>query len=170
MKYAYTFADGSISAVEVSEEIAAVLAELDRAEKSNDRRETRRHVSMDKLLDKGMELRDYSQDLEFIEECERFERKELRLEQTQRQVFNKYLTEKQSEVFYRHKILKYKNTKIARQLSITEGAVRKLIYKAENKLYPIALQVLKESGFKSRYEFEDINFESEFLLDLLLKS
>lgn len=163
--YTYKFADGTESEVEISPELAAVLNELDRKEKSSDRRETRRHVSMDGLAEAGIGIRDVKQDLDFVLEQNDFYKKELWLEGIQKQVLKKHLTERQAEVFYLHKILKYNNSKIARQLNITEGAVRKLIEKAETKLYDIVVQ---EFEIENDFTFENIDFEDIAFLEELL--
>jgi RNA polymerase sigma-70 factor (ECF subfamily) len=46
VKILYQFADGKISEIEVSDELGELLLGLDRQEQNNDRRETRRHVSL----------------------------------------------------------------------------------------------------------------------------
>ena len=43
MKTKYEFVNGEVVEIEVSEEWAEVLAELDRQEYNNDKKETRRH-------------------------------------------------------------------------------------------------------------------------------
>ena len=54
----YTFADGTISAAEVNDELGAAIAELDARERRNNKRETRRHVSMDYLNENGIDFDD----------------------------------------------------------------------------------------------------------------
>lgn len=51
----YKFADGTTSKVEVSDEIYALCEEIEIEEKSSDRRETRRHVSMESLVEMNLE-------------------------------------------------------------------------------------------------------------------
>lgn len=51
----YKFADGSISKVEVSDELFKEIEKLDKAEKNNERAETRRHVSIQELAEKCIE-------------------------------------------------------------------------------------------------------------------
>ena len=51
----YKFADGTTSKVEVSDEIYAICEEMEIEEKSSDRRETRRHVSMESLVEMNLE-------------------------------------------------------------------------------------------------------------------
>lgn len=47
MKIKYTFANGDVTEVEVSEEIGAVVLDLDRQEYNANHRETRRHCSLE---------------------------------------------------------------------------------------------------------------------------
>ena len=47
MKYSYTFANGETKEIEVSEEWAAVVMELDRQTYNLNQKETRRHCSLD---------------------------------------------------------------------------------------------------------------------------
>lgn len=54
-EYIYRFADGTKSVVEVSDELYAFLKEEDKREKFGNRRETRRHVSLDELAESGIE-------------------------------------------------------------------------------------------------------------------
>ena len=52
-KVNYEFVTGEVVEVEVSEEWAEVLAEMDRKEYNNEKKETRRHCTMDVLGDEG---------------------------------------------------------------------------------------------------------------------
>lgn len=163
--YTYKFADGTESEAEITPEIAALLKEFDDKEKSDNRKETRRHVSTDMLAEKGVGISDERQDIGIVLERNDFYREEIWREQMQKQAFRKHLTDQQAEAFYRHKILDYNKSKIARQLGITEGAARKLIEKAEKKLYGIVIQRFKPTA---DFTFEDIDFEdTSFLEDLL---
>lgn len=47
VKIAYRFADGHVEEMEVEQEVAETLKELDRQEYNNNHRETRRHVTFD---------------------------------------------------------------------------------------------------------------------------
>ncbi len=60
-EYIYRFADGTKSVVEVSDELYAFLKEEDKKEKFGNRRETRRHVSLDELRENGIELPVYDE-------------------------------------------------------------------------------------------------------------
>ena len=55
MKITYKFVTGEVAEVEVSEEIGAVIVDLDRQEYNNDHKETRRHYSLEGKVYKGMD-------------------------------------------------------------------------------------------------------------------
>ena len=55
--YTYKFADGMKSVVEVDDELYGILIEMDRQEKYGNRRETRRHVSLETLTEMGLYFR-----------------------------------------------------------------------------------------------------------------
>jgi len=54
------------------------------------------------------------------------------------------LTYRQADAYFRHKYLNIQKTEIARYLNVTEGAVRKLIKKAEVNLQKYRLANEKE--------------------------
>lgn len=54
------------------------------------------------------------------------------------------LTYRQADAYFRHRYLHIKKTEIARYLNVTEGAVRKLIKKAETTLREYRLANEKE--------------------------
>ena len=54
--YTYTFTDGTTSTAEVSDELFDALAYADWREKYDDKRETRRHISLDYLNDNGIDF------------------------------------------------------------------------------------------------------------------
>ncbi|MCL2177327.1 MAG: sigma-70 family RNA polymerase sigma factor [Firmicutes bacterium] len=58
----YEFADGTTSEVAVSGEIYSVYEQLQTQEKSNNRKETRRHISLDYLKEKGVSFADNESD------------------------------------------------------------------------------------------------------------
>jgi len=155
--------------VDVNDATAAFLKESDAKLKSNNRKETRRHCSLDRLLDMGAVKRDYTQDLDFVLEWNDYYDEEILRERLQKQVFKKFLTDKQADIFYKHKILKYSKVKIAKGLGITEGAVRKQILKAEEAMEAPAARVseIRGSG-KGFVFFDDILYEEiRFLLTFL---
>lgn len=53
MKITYKFVTGEVAEVEVSEEIGAVIVDLDRQEYNNDHKETRRHYSLEGKVYEG---------------------------------------------------------------------------------------------------------------------
>ena len=58
MKIRYEFATGEISEVEVSEELGRAIADMTHKAALRDRAETRRHVSLDRLLTLGAQISD----------------------------------------------------------------------------------------------------------------
>ena len=55
MKITYKFVTGEVAEVEVSEEIGAVIVDLDLQEYNNDHKETRRHYSLEGKVYEGMD-------------------------------------------------------------------------------------------------------------------
>jgi len=53
--YTYKFADGTKSVVEVEDKLYDLLIEMDKEEKYGNRRETRRHVSLETLTEMNVE-------------------------------------------------------------------------------------------------------------------
>lgn len=53
MKIMYQFANGDFSEIEVSEELGELLLALDQQERNNDRKETRRHDSLEGMAYEG---------------------------------------------------------------------------------------------------------------------
>ena len=68
MKIRYEFANGEISEVEVSEELGRTLAEMTHRAALRDRAETRRHVSLDKLISLGAQIGDGNPSVEELTE------------------------------------------------------------------------------------------------------
>lgn len=52
----YEFSDGTIQEIEVSGELAAIIASMAEHEKHNEKRETRRHISLNYLNSKGIDI------------------------------------------------------------------------------------------------------------------
>ena len=52
----YKFADGHTKEIEVSDEVAAAFAQLEKYEKKVERKETRRHVSLNLLMENGYDF------------------------------------------------------------------------------------------------------------------
>lgn len=147
----YKFIDGHKEEIEVTEEVAAAFEQLEKYEKKVERKETRRHISLNLLMENGF---DFSADdtdiLDAFEKAEQ-EKSEWREEQFRRQVLDdkkkeilSLLTYRQADAYFRHKYLHIQKTEIARYLNVTEGAVRKLIKKAEVNLQKYRLANEKE--------------------------
>lgn len=147
----YKFVDGHKEEIEVSDEVAAAFAQLEKYEKKVERKETRRHISLNLLMENGF---DFSADdtdiLDTFDKAEQ-EKSEWREEQFRRLVLDdkkkeifSLLTYRQADAYFRHKYLRIQKTEIARYLNVTEGAVRKLIKKAEANLRKYRLANEKE--------------------------
>ena len=147
----YKFIDGHKEEIEVTEEVAAAFEQLEKYEKKVERKETRRHISLNLLMENGF---DFSADdtdiLDAFEKAEQ-EKSEWREERFRRRVLDdkkmeiiSLLTYRQADAYFRHKYLRIQKTEIARHLNVTEGAVRKLIKKAEVNLQKYRLANEKE--------------------------
>lgn len=137
----YKFADGHTEEIQVTDEVAAVFEQLEKYEKKVERKETRRHVSFDKLIESGFEFFDENEDILDTLDKQEQEKSEWQEELYQRKVLDdkkkeilSLLTYRQADAYFRHKYLHIKKTAIARYMGVTEGAVRKLIKKAETYL------------------------------------
>lgn len=71
-KYTYYFNDGTKSIVEVPNELYDILIAFDDEELNNNRRNTRRHSSLEGLAENGIEIADKNSDA-----CEQCKNKEL---------------------------------------------------------------------------------------------
>ena len=147
----YKFADGHKEEIEVSDEVAAAFAQLEKYEKKVERKETRRHISLNLLMENGFYFSaDDTDILDAFDKAEQ-EKSEWLEEQFRRQVLGdkkkeifSLLTYRQADAYFRHKYLHIQKTEIARYLNVTEGAVRKLIKKAEVNLQKYRLANEKE--------------------------
>ena len=147
----YKFADGHSEEIEVSDEVAAAFAQLEKYEKKVERKETRRHVSLNLLMENGFDFSADDTDFLDVLDKEEQEKSEWREEQFCRRVLGdkkmeifSLLTFRQADAYFRHKYLHIQKTEIARYLNVTEGAVRKLIKKAEANLQKYRLANEKE--------------------------
>ena len=147
----YKFADGHTEEIEVTEEVAATFEQLEKYEKKVERKETRRHVSLNVLLDNGFDFPTAGTDILDTLDKQEQEKSEWQKEKFRRHNLNgkkaeifSLLTYRQADAYFRHKYLHIKKTEIARYMGITEGAVRKLIKKAEITLREYRLANEKE--------------------------
>ena len=122
----YKFADGHTEEIEVTDEVAAAFEQLEKYEKKVERKETRRH-------------KEEQEKSEWKEE--KFRRHNI--DGKKQEIFS-LLTYRQADAFFRHKYLHIKKTEIAKSMNVTEGAVRKLIKKAEANLQEYKLAHDKE--------------------------
>lgn len=137
----YKFVDGHTEEIEVTDEVAAAFEQLEKYEKKVERKETRRHVSLNVLLENGFDFPVENGDIIDALDKQEQEKSEWKEEQFRRHNFDdkkkeifSLLTYRQADAYFRHKYLYIKKTEIARYMGITEGAVRKLIKKAEATL------------------------------------
>ena len=98
--YTYKFADGTKSAVEVEDELYDLLIEMDKEEKYGNRRETRRHVSLETLTEMNVEP-SYTDEYNFDEIFGGMENEQLQeaiseLLPTQQSLLNRLFVEKQT--------------------------------------------------------------------------
>lgn len=153
----YTFADGHKEELEVTDEVAEVFYELEKYEQKVNRKETRRHVSLDMLEEAGFEFADPETTIEALwekqelEEAEerRADREDRKLERQQKWLELR-LTARQAQAYFKFKYLEMKKVDIAKEMGVTEGAVRKLILKAEENLEKLRLQAIEAKKEKKR--------------------
>lgn len=125
-KIKYEFADGTTSEIEVSEEIYALHLQLLQEEKRNHWRETRRHISLNYLSDKGIDIESNAADP--LNDCEQRENEE--------RIHNaiKHLSDKQRElaqkVFYDGMTL----TAIAKEKGVSQPAITQQLATVIKKL------------------------------------
>lgn len=131
----YKFADGHTEEIKVTEEVAAAFEQLEKYEKKVERKETRRHVSLNVLMENGFDFPTASTDILDALDKQEQEKSEWQEEKFRRHNLNdkkkeifSLLTYRQADAYFRHKYLHIKKTEIARYMNVTEGAVRKLIY------------------------------------------
>lgn len=148
----YKFADGHTEEIEVSDEVATAFAQLEKYEKKVECKETRRHVSLNLLMEKGFDFSADDTDFLDVLDKEEQEKSEWREEQFRRRVLGdkkmeifSLLTFRQADAYFRHKYLHIQKTEIARYLNVTEGAVRKLIKKSGSKFTEIQISKRERS-------------------------
>ena len=122
----YSFATGEVVEIEVANHIAETAMEIERATLNNNRRETHRHNSVEKLTELGFQFKDKSVDIAAIfEEQQRNELLQNELEKllpTQRNLVQKIFFEGISI------------TQIAQADSVCESAIRNRLKKIYKKL------------------------------------
>ncbi len=93
----YTFADGTTSEIEVTDELYALHLQLVQEEKRNHWRETRRHTSLNYLMEMGVDFTDTAADpvaaVELREDDERIHKAIAALSDRQRELAQKVFFE-----------------------------------------------------------------------------
>ena len=119
----YTFADGHKEELEVTDEVAEVFYELEKYEQKVNRKETRRHVSLDMLEEAGFEFADPETTIEALwekqelEEAEerRADREDRKLERQQKWLESR-LTARQAQAYFKFKYFGMKKVDIAKEM------------------------------------------------------
>ncbi|MFQ7078666.1 MAG: hypothetical protein ACLRSW_12400 [Christensenellaceae bacterium] len=115
----YEFADGHSEEIEVSDEVAAAFAQLEKYEKKVERKETRRHISLNLLMENGFDF--FADDTDILDAFDKAEQEksEWRKEQFRRQVLDdkkmeifSLLTYRQADAYFRHKYLNIQKTRL----------------------------------------------------------
>ena len=149
----YPLANGKFVDIEVNDEVFEVYQKLVEYEKKTERRETRKRVSLDRLKEWGKDFADHATNFADFEdddennyrltteekyqlELERLEREQKWLQRKEKKLAI-MLTQRQAEAYFHFKYLSMKKVDIAKRMGVTEGAVRKLILKAEENLEKI---------------------------------
>ena len=128
-KIIYEFCDGTINKIEVSDELYAIHEQMVLEEKRNHKRETRRHVSLNYLNSKGIDIESIGSDpLTALIKSE----KENRI-----QNLLSYLSDKQQQLVEKVFFEGMTVTAVARQENVSQQAISKkmlVIYKKLKKL------------------------------------
>lgn len=125
MKYTYHFANGESSEIEVSDEDAFALSELDRVEYNNNQRETRRHAS----------LESFNMDDSLIPSNDNTEADVIRnLENEAVHIAMQHLLPQQKELIYRVYMERKTIASIARAECVNEAAIRGRLKKIYAKM------------------------------------
>ena len=133
-KINYEFADGTTSEIEVTDELYALHLELVQQEKRNHWKETRRHISLNYLSDKGIDIESNAADP--LDDCKQRENEE--------RIHNaiKHLSDKQRElaqkVFYDGMTL----TAIAKEKGVSQPAITQQLATVIKKLKKLLQKTL----------------------------
>ena len=120
--------------VEVTEEFAAQYAQLEKDEKNVNRKETRRHQSLDKSMEHGFDVADPNVNV--------FEQVERRLLSEQIHTALHKLTDKQRAVFILYAEYEYSFREIGEQLELAKNTVREYYMSAVKKLKKVLQNTL----------------------------
>lgn len=127
----YKFADGHSEEIEISDEVAAAFAQLEKYEKKVERKETRRHVSLNLLMENGFDFSADDTDFLDVLDKEEQEKSEWREEQLCRRVLGdkkmgifSLLTFRQADAYFRHKYLHIQKTEIVDMATIRKRQLK----------------------------------------------
>lgn len=139
MKIIYKFADGSISEVEVEEEVGQAII-VSRREEENYERKMRYHcpVSIDKLEYEGLEFADQDTPMTILER---------KIEHEQQKTLNDYVMSKLTEI-QRRRILMVAEGKTTREIAEIEGVAQQVVSKS--------IIATRKKATKLKEEFEKI--------------
>lgn len=128
MKITYEFVTGEVSGVEVDEHLGGMLLDLDRQQENNDRKETRRHFSLDGMDYEG----------EIFASAEDTEREAVRREDMARLYSAmEALSPAQRELVKKVYFEERKITDIAREEGVDKSAVSHRLERIHKKLKKI---------------------------------
>ena len=122
MKIRYRFVNGDVSEIEVDDTLGEVLLDLDRQEYNNNRKETRRHYSLESRIYEGEDYGSEDENLSRFADLESI------------QSAMRELTSRQHICVYAYFFDGKKYTEIARELGIHESTVRESVRSALKKL------------------------------------
>lgn len=122
----YRFSDGHYENIEVTEEFAESYAEMEHREYLVNRKETRRHQSLDKSMEQGFDVADPNVNV--------FEQVEPRLLSEQIHIALHKLTDKQRTVFLLYVLDELSFRAIGEQLGLHKDTVRECYLSAVKKL------------------------------------
>ena len=129
MKIKYNFVTGEVKEIIVPEEISKISIEIDRGIISSERRESRRHNSLEKMEEWGFQFMDEKMDVEILTE-------EKLVMESLYEALGKLSFEKReliNLVFFERKTI----TSIAKAKGVTEGAIRKELKKIYREIEKI---------------------------------
>lgn len=128
--YTYRFNDGTERTVEVGDELYAVLTQADKRERNANKRETRRHISLDFLNGKGIDFETPNGnplDSMLADEARRdFEGKLSCLKPSQRELLDMFLDGK--KVTQIAKKLGCSHPTISKRLKVIFGKLKKIFF------------------------------------------
>lgn len=134
----YEFYDGHIECLEVEDAVAEVYEQIVAEEERNERKEMRRHQSLEVMLDAGFDFEDKTASIDYIIEQQELRENERCFRQEYNQcvramykALKKYISKRQAQAYLLYTQMYFSKVEIASLMDITEGAVRKLLLKAK---------------------------------------